>query len=200
MKTLSELLNNIRPDTMLGMMPDSVFNAARARGYDWGYTHYTWYHALARHFCPGHIFEIGVLEGLSLAAMLLGCYESKAIGWDIEGYVAGSNKDAARNLARCGVADRAFIDHVDSQKKDILPYADMIHIDGDHSFTGATHDLEMAFAARIPVILFDDMFNRSTQCAEAGEGFLRRHAASIVDSEILPTATGLLVIQCKHPA
>jgi predicted O-methyltransferase YrrM len=201
MTALLEELQKLRPATMEGLIPRQLFAGALDLGYDWCFEHYTWYFAIAKHYQPKQILEIGVSHGLSMISMLLGAPEACADGWDIEAYYPESNQKAVENLSLCGLNGRAWLFHIDSQKiSSITTDPDMIHIDGDHSFLGAMHDFDLAIEAKIPVILFDDMFNTHTECKEAGEAFLRKYDYLIRSHTILPTQTGLLVAECNYPA
>jgi predicted O-methyltransferase YrrM len=147
------------------------------------------YYAIAAAHKPKTVLEIGVLGGRSMIAMLSGC-ECTVEGWDLEQYERNSNSTAASNLAALGLMHRVTLKTVNSQTVNTFPKFDMIHVDGDHSFHGALRDLQLA-SESTKVILYDDIFNKSTQCEAAFEEFLKTHRDRIAWHCVLPHETGL---------
>lgn len=195
---ITELIEKIRPASMVDLLPPGTFDVAFANGDDWAPIQYAYYWAIGRLFRPKRIFEIGVLGGASMASMLLGAGpQTVGIGWDIEAYQPGSNAKAKALWDSIGA--KAMVANIDSQHiahpTSLPANIDLVHVDGDHSLDGALHDLHLVLEAGIPTILFDDIFNTNTSCREASEIFLERNASRIVHSEVLPTTTGLMVIK-----
>ncbi len=190
---IAEDIESIRPKTMDGLMPSSIFADAYRTGANWVPVTYTYYFAIARFFQPRSIMEIGVLGGCSMAAMLLGVGpKCRAVGWDIEAYRPQSNELAMETLHACGVHADLF--KINSQERDDLGGDfDLVHVDGEHGLNGALHDLKLAVKAKAAVILFDDIFNQSTQCREAADRFTADYAKHIAWHQTLPTQTGLAI-------
>lgn len=194
---LNDIIQRIRPSSMDALLPKGTFDVANATGAEWASTQYSYYWALARLFRPTSILEIGVLGGVSMASMLLGAGpQCHAVGWDIEGYHKDSNKLAAKTLNACGLSGRYTLHRTNSQKLPSFPREhDLIHVDGEHGLDGALRDLELSMACGCSTILFDDIFNPSADCKAAADEFLKRNAARVVYSEIMPTTTGLMVFK-----
>ena len=192
---ISDVIELIRPRSMVAHMPAGLFDEAFATGADWAPVQYSYYFAVARRFRPRRILEIGVLGGMSMASMLLGAGKTcSAVGWDTEGYRKESNKLARQTLNVCGVGGRAELRNINSQSQSGTGEVfDLIHVDGEHGYTGALHDLELALESGAGTILFDDIHNLSTDCSAAAKEFERRHRARICHAVLLPTTTGLMV-------
>lgn len=108
---------------------------------------------------PRTIVEIGVRAGYSAFAMLSAAPDAKYLGIDIRtnahGGLIGGHEHAARILERFPNAE--FL-HADSQEMRVLPWEgiDLIHIDGDHSYEGCLHDLNLALDSGVTWALVDD--------------------------------------------
>ena len=122
-----------------------------------GYAAIKW--AVAKVIQPKAICEIGVGGGLAALAMLDACPTAAYVGIDSCRY----EDDLAVPLL--GHVEQQFIKlkrhgrilRQDSKSLKKLPGEfDLVHVDGDHSFEYARHDLAMAFASGVPWILVDD--------------------------------------------
>lgn len=117
---------------------------------------------------PKRILEIGVRAGYSAFAMLSACPEAEYVGWDTGGdYYGGVAgyfvREAPRILARF---PHVHFELRDSQKVDRLDTTfDLAHIDGDHSYEGALHDLHLCGPACRALLVDDYEFIRSVQAA-----------------------------------
>jgi len=107
---------------------------------------------------PRSIVEVGVRGGVSALSFLSACPDALYTGFD-------NNRDAREQgidftshvrgwFTRLDV--RADLRIEDSQLLDRFPYADLVHIDGDHSFEGVRHDVVAAWRSGAPWILCDD--------------------------------------------
>ncbi len=107
---------------------------------------YDLYGGIAAYVQPETILEIGVFRGYSMAAMLKGAdgSVSVALGVDKGVDVAHASREAVKKLRfefpSVGIAFLEIDSQTDYQKVPRGPY-DIVHIDGDHSYEGATNDL-----------------------------------------------------------
>ena len=191
--SILEQLEQIKPATMLSLVPAAVYADVQGTQYEWAPVQHSWYYAVAKLFKPASILEIGVMHGQSLAAMLLGAGQCIGEGWDTEGYEPGSNAVAIFNLKLCGLENRSAIFKRDSQKETRLPAFDLIHVDGEHSYNGAMHDLLMA-ARSAKLILFDDIFHLP-DCKRALADFMASPKVELLCE--IPTQTGMALIKVK---
>lgn len=122
-----------------------------------GYAAIKW--AVSKVIQPKAICEIGVGGGLAALAMLDACPTAAYVGIDSCRYeddlavpLLGHVEEQFIKLKRHGRILRQ-----DSKSLKKLPGEfDLVHVDGDHSFEYARHDLAMAFASGVPWILVDD--------------------------------------------
>jgi hypothetical protein len=143
---------------------------------------YLWVkHVIAGLANPSSIVEIGVRAGYSAYAFLLACPKATYTGFDAyingrfggkdlrSGFKAHAERILAPYQAKIVVAntmDKGFA----------LPKAGFFHVDGDHTFNGALHDLELCLIASNPdsVILVDD-YVFHPEVGMAAQEFCKRH-------------------------
>lgn len=122
---------------------------------------------VARGAKPEVIAEIGVRAGYSGLAMLLGAPGARYIGFEA---------DAGNYGGIRGITERArktVFDGFDVQIRygdtgnllEIRDEVDLFHVDGDHSYDGAMHDLELAWRCSKFVLVDDYDFIRPVQAA-----------------------------------
>ena len=82
----------------------------------------------------------------------------------------------------------------DSQKTDKLDVEriDLFHVDGDHSFAGALHDLELALISRPKWIRVDDVAHHAADVGQAVWTFVDKHGLKHI---LLPVVRGDVLIQ-----
>lgn len=142
--------------------------------------YYSWYRWAATVSQPRIVAEIGVRLGYSAWALSLPGVSKVFLGFDNQSYIDDSNQQAAQFLA--GRYNEVLIQTVDTQKVfDWRPLLDgrvpqLIHVDGDHTFAGCLHDLELAHGV-LPVggtLVVDDTAYLA-EVRRACDEFLQRH-------------------------
>ena len=120
-------------------------------------------HVIARRLLPKVIVEIGVRLGHSAHAFLRACPAATYIGMDLPGAGHGGTKVAGldyvkKMLARHFPTAVVELHAVNTQMltKYEGPKPDLFHVDGDHTFIGAMHDLHLAWNSGATYILIDD--------------------------------------------
>lgn len=166
-------------ETML--LPDDPFVA------DWKKfkPDYLLLHAIAAAARPQRIIEIGVRAGYSGFALLAASCRARYTGYDCdrEGYL-----DRGEKNLRAAFPEATFeFRRERSQTVAKLPAADLVFIDGEHTYDSCLHDLEISDA---PLILVDDV--RMSPILKAVEEFCARHALTY---HFLPTVRGLAIIR-----
>lgn len=165
-------------------------------------------HDLAALLRPRRVLEIGVRAGYSAAAFLAGCPAATYLGLDADdttehGGWPGAAAQAREMLGR-HFPGRASVRVVNTTGLRELPGGDwdLIHVDGNHSFAGALHDLWLAARAGPHWILVDDL-DHCPPVAEACNEWLKTvrwsHDLSAVR---LPSVRGDLLVQLAahaHP-
>lgn len=113
---------------------------------------------VARKYAPTKIAEIGVRCGYSAWAMLQAMPDAEFYGYDNYSYKPKEVCECAQEYLLEGYNWNVW--EMDSQKiKQInIENIDLFHVDGDHSYAGCYHDLELAYKsiAKNGVILVDD--------------------------------------------
>jgi predicted O-methyltransferase YrrM len=156
-------------------------------------------HAVASLLRPRSVLEIGVRYGYSAAAFLAAVPGARYYGLDKDSDSHGGTRDsynwALKMLAEKFPLAAVSVAVQDTSELLTLPGLagawDLVHVDGDHSEAGCTHDLGLALAARPKWILVDDL-THLFDVARAVHEFLARHPVRHVQ---LPTVRGDMLIQ-----
>jgi len=111
---------------------------------------------IAKFLQPKTICEIGVRAGYSAFSFLSAVPKAKYTGIEIDGNKHGGIKGFINHAEKILKHFDIEIIITDSQQLKKLPgQYDLIHIDGDHSYQGCKHDLELSLHAG-KYILVDD--------------------------------------------
>lgn len=112
---------------------------------------------------PERVVEIGVRAGYSALAFHMGHPFRRYYGLDLDAGTWGGEKGFVAHAETSLQAlpnVRVVIQKADSQTLGFLPKAaknaDLFHVDGDHSYAGAMHDIILALGSGAHWILVDD--------------------------------------------
>ena len=118
-------------------------------------------YAVAKVLAPKSIVEIGVGAGNSALAFMNAVPNSTYIGIDNCSKAINDdfnyNKFVFDKMKQLGV-DLQYI-YIDSKELMYLPEAELVHIDGDHTYSYALNDIKLALNSRALYILIDDAFD-----------------------------------------
>lgn len=133
---------------------------------------YPFYVKVAEIVQPDRFLEVGSFLGFGLVAFHTGHPKAALYSVDNESYLPNSRALSEENVR--AVKGRI---HTYTTISD-LPFTDcegaIIHVDGDHSFAGALHDLVQCWAMRPRVMLVDD-YRFLGEVKEAVEFFAARN-------------------------
>lgn len=133
-------------------------------------------HKVVKEIQPKVMAEIGVRAGYSSFAFLSAAPFAKMYAMDIDGNAHGGVKGLFTTLAPKILKEFnvEFIT-VNSQAIDALPYdVDFIHIDGDHSYKGCMHDLNIS-KDHAEWILVDDYKFLPNKVGKATDDFVKEN-------------------------
>ena len=142
---------------------DESFHLSRHRGtVGWDHPDVRAYfeskHRLAAALQPRRIVEIGVRCGYSAFAMLSAVPKATYVGIDNRDPSYGDSEAYALHAATLLAGFRVSFRDVDSRALAELPgpVPDLVHVDGDHSYEGAQHDIDLALRSGARWVLIDD--------------------------------------------
>lgn len=158
---------------------------------------------VARNAQPRVIAEIGVRAGYSALAMLLAAPGARYIGFEADqGSFGGVRGFTAAAVPRVLEGFEHEIRYVDSQSVlAIDDEIDLFHVDGDHSYDGAMHDLELAWRCSQYVLVDDYDFIRPVQAAV--DHFIVTHRMTFPAVQALSDGGfrgSMLILGARHPA
>lgn len=199
----NKILNSKLSD-ILAAVPKDVFAAdIHKPGHEYilSGNNYEFYHAVAAVCRPSSILEIGVQFGYSLISLLKGHSLVEYVeGWDLETWPSPKNslRDAASNIKKASPI-QVVLRHMNSQKELKLPrFFDLVSIDGDHSYAGTAHDLELCLGSCSLAIVDDYSFVSDVK--RAVDDFATKHAAAIQQHFLLSSDRGLYVFEFANKA
>ena len=192
-------VGKLKLDSVIGsIIPESIFGAELhqpVHHYIKSGNCYEWYYALAQYYAPKSIYEIGNRFGYSAIALMMGAPKTCQFhGLDIEQGIHGgspnSGKILKKNLRSMKLLGRCNLIKGDSQQMDRIDgHMDLVHIDGDHTYRGALHDMSL-FVDSFGVMLVDD-YNSSADVRRAADEYIKKHGH---DSYTIESVRGLKVI------
>jgi len=170
------------------------------------YEYYRTKYAIALAARPHNICEIGVRWGYSAFSFLYAAPTARYTGYDIIAGTHGGAKgiDTFPHVAgllhdNFPAADIRLV-HADTRALVSLtgPF-DLIHVDGDHSVEGCTHDLQLALAACEPggTIVVDD-YDYIKGVKRAADEFCQQRRGDIAETRAVRSLRGELVITKGH--
>lgn len=157
---------------------------------------------LSKRFHPSVIAEIGVRLGYSAHAFLSGVGGNAAYsGYDICGGPHGGTSVAGFEfvfaMLKKHFSSSIKLTRADTQKQMTLNLSvvDLFHVDGDHSFIGATHDMRISWPTIKSggVMLVDD-YDYIVEVKMAVDQFIRERIAEIQHHEHIKTYRGDVII------
>ena len=145
---------------------------------------------------PKRIVEIGVRAGYGAFAMLSAVPDAQYMGIDMD---AGTHGGIENGLVHAELLLSRFqkteIWVMDSHDIERLPKdIDLIHIDGDHSFTGCFTDLSLALNSGVHWALVDDV-DSLAEVRQAHEAWIKAHPQVRVVEEIHDGLRGSALIE-----
>ena len=162
-------------------------------------------HDIALRFNPSLIAEIGVRLGYSAYAFLTACPQAIYHGYDVWGGGSGGTKIAGADyvapmLARNCKEASIELHTADTQRLNSIELRDVdfFHIDGDHTYYGALHDLEIVWPViRSGGVMVVDDYDFLIEVRGAVDQFIRSHTESIQSHEYFKTFRGDMTIVKK---
>jgi hypothetical protein len=180
----------------------AAFHDADRPHLDWWLPYYRKLFELAIELQPRRICEIGVRAGYSAFTFLTASPGARLFGVEADGDEPIVNthngwKGAWRHAIRILSPFDFDLLLIDSHAIHRLPEADLVYVDGDHSYLGCLSDLRLA-ALSADRILVDD-YDNFPNVRQACEMFVREHPAfefRHIDNRL----TGFLLLQRRIPS
>jgi predicted O-methyltransferase YrrM len=158
--------------------------------------YYELYYAISKFYQPESILEIGVRYGYSLYSLVKGSDKVNfVLGYDIDEYDEGSLAVAEKNLKEFLSDDIEIIMQNENTQgiQELDGFVDMIHIDGDHSYDGKLHDLEIT-KQKCKVLIIDD-YEHIREVKMATDDFIRKNKSIIKNHYLLKSFRGTYIIE-----
>lgn len=194
-----EKILKLKPNSIFDFIDESFFieSGVECHEYIKSRNCYEVYYAISKYFQPKSILEIGVRFGYSLGAMIVASDNiENAIGYDIDQYDKDSTITASTNIKKIIKNINLSIQFVNSQEISVLDrYYDIIHIDGDHSYDGKMHDLNLTID-KCRVVIVDD-YHFIEWIGRACNSFAEKHKDKIQETIVIDSFRGTFIIIYK---
>lgn len=174
--------------------------------------YYELYYDISKFYQPETIFEIGVRYGYSLYSLIKGSDKvNYVLGYDIDEEIYNNKEWISKklnldsnNISSVSIAKsrlEKFCEGVDvniekenSQEiTELDDYMDLIHIDGDHTYEGKVHDLEIT-KQKGKVIVIDD-YSHIREVKMATDNFIKSNKSIIKNHYLLSSFRGTYIIE-----
>ncbi len=155
--------------------------------------HYELFYAISKYYDPDSILEIGTRNGYSLYSLALGSTTlTNVVGYDVQEECIEATKTSLESLLPEDVGLK--IENINSQELDSLDDSYyLIHIDGDTSFEGRYHDLELT-RGKARVVLVSDFFSERSG-RDAAQRFVYDNRNLIKKTHVIESLRGLYIIE-----
>lgn len=110
---------------------------------------------VGRQFAPSRILEIGVRLGYSLGVLAKSSGADYVEGWDSNLYVKNGLEIARDNFSRAGLIEPELVVRDSQRASKIHRPFDLVHVDADHRFGPAFHDIVLACSVSRVVVVDD---------------------------------------------
>lgn len=197
---MNEILS-LKPDYIFDVVKPEVFiekDDPNHRDYMHCKNYYEIYYAIAKYYNPKSILEIGVRYGYSLYSMIAACENLEYVrGYDIDEYDPGSIEIANKNISNViskGIDFKIENKNTQNAKKLRKKY-DLIHVDGNHTFEGKLHDLNLV-KNNCKVLIIDD-YNHIREVKNAVEKFISDNENIIEKNFLINSMRGTYIIEFK---
>lgn len=197
---MNEILS-LKPNYIFDVVDSSVFiekDDPRHNDYMHCKNYYEIYYAIAKYYQPKSILEIGVRYGYSLYSMIAACENLEYVrGYDIDEYDKDSIEVANKNISNVISKEIDFkIENKNTQtSKKLRKKYDLIHVDGDHSYNGKLHDLELV-KNNCKVLIIDD-YNHIRDVKSAVDKFVPENEDIIEKNFLIGSMRGTYIIEFK---
>jgi predicted O-methyltransferase YrrM len=156
-------------------------------------SHYELFYAISKYYDPDSILEIGTRNGYSLYSLSLGSTTlNKIVGYELD---SESATQTEKNLTE-SLAEHIDIrvETINSQELESLDDSYyLIHIDGDTTFEGRYHDLELT-RGKARVVLVSDFFSERSG-RDAAQRFVYDNRHIIKKTHVIESLRGLYIIE-----
>ena len=156
---------------------------------------YEYYYAISKYYNPDTILEIGTRNGYSLYSLMLGSTTlKKVVGYELdEDLSAATKENLTPHLVMGAELD---IQSLDSQAMDSLDESyRLVHIDGDKSYNGTYHDLELTIGKARVVVIGNFISEKSAR--EATLRFTYDHKDLIKRTHLIESHSGIYIIEYR---
>ena len=191
-----EEINSLKPSSIFDVADKSVFFEGEDEGhsdYINSGNHYEYFYAISKYYNPDSILEIGTRHGYSLYSLLLGSTTlSKVVGYDSEQEFVNSTQENLSSFIPDGVD--FVVKNINTQEfNEIGDSYYLIHIDGDTSYEGRYHDLELT-KGKARVVLVSDFFSERSG-RDAAQRFVYDNRHIVKKTHVIESLRGLYIIE-----